>query len=235
VIDDALPGRSLNGVEARLGFRCDGHRVTAPLALYASALRRAGPMDLLDVAGRQVGRLDTADWTGGLRPGDRSMLDRCVGATLDVGCGPGRLAAALHCTGRTTLGVDVCPEAVRQARRRGAPAVRGNVFAPMPGEGSWSSILLADGNLGIGGDPHRLLRRCATLVHRNGTIVAELHPPGARTWSGSVLLRHGGQLSRPFPLAAVAASDAAGLADRAGLRLRTLWTEAGRWFAQLLA
>jgi SAM-dependent methyltransferase len=191
-------------------------------------------MDLLDAAGREVARLDTANWTGGLRPGDRSMLDRCDGATLDVGCGPGRLVAALHRTGRATLGVDICPEAVRQARRRGAPAVRGNVFAPMPGEGGWTSILLADGNIGIGGDPQRLLRRCAALVHRHGTILTELHPPDALTWSGSVLLRHGEQVSRPFPWAAVAARDVADLADQAGLGLRTLWTEAGRWFAHLV-
>jgi SAM-dependent methyltransferase len=209
--------------------------MTAPLAVYASALRQAGQMDLLDAGGREVGRLDAADWTGGLRPGDWSMLDRCASATLDVGCGPGRLTAALHRTGSITLGVDICPEAVRQARRRGAPAIRANVFTPLPREGRWTSILLADGNIGIGGDPHRLLRRCAALVHRHGTILAELHPPDTQTWSGSVLLRHGDQVSRPFPWAAVAASDVADLADRAGLGLRTLWTEAGRWFAHLVA
>jgi SAM-dependent methyltransferase len=191
-------------------------------------------MDLLDPGGRAVDRLDATEWTAGLRPGDRALLDRCRGTTLDVGCGPGRLAAALTRGGRAALGVDICPEAVRQTRRRGAPAWHGNVFASLPLEGTWSSVLLADGNIGIGGDPHRLLRRCRRLVRSGGSVLAELRPPGSVTWSGRVRLRFGEDVSQPFPWAAVAAHDVTAVAHRAGLGVRTLWTEAGRWFAHLV-
>jgi len=211
--------------------------VNAPLRLYAQALRQADRggrerLELVDPDGRAIDRAAPVDWTG-LRPGDTGLLDRCAGPTLDVGCGPGRLAAALARRGRPALGVDICPEAVRQARRRGALAVRGDVFAALPMEGGWTSVLLVDGNIGIGGDPARLLRRCAGLVHRGGTVLAEVHPPGANSWEGAVRLRYRGRVSAPFPWAAVAAHDVGELAHRAGLRVRTLWTEAGRWFARL--
>ena len=213
--------------------------MTAPLGLYALALRQADRggrerLELVDPDGRAIEGARAGDWTS-LRPGDQALLDRCAGATLDVGCGPGRLAAALMRRGRPALGVDVCPEAVRQARRRGALAVRGDVFAALPMEGGWSSVLLVDGNIGIGGDPARLLRRCAGLLHRGGAVLAEVDPPGASSWEGAVRLRYGGRVSAPFPWAAVAAHDVGDLAHRAGLRMRTLWTEAGRWFAHLAA
>ena len=31
--------------------------------------------------------------------------------------------------------------------------LRRDLFAPLPGEGRWHHVLLADGNIGIGGDP----------------------------------------------------------------------------------
>jgi SAM-dependent methyltransferase len=213
--------------------------VTAPLALYGAALRLAArgssvPLQLvpsLDAGPRQV--VDAADWSGGLRPGDSAMLDRCRGATLDVGCGPGRLAAALARRGQVALGVDISAEAVRQTRRRGAVAIRGCVFGPLPREGAWRTILLADGNIGIGGDPHRLLRRCAGLVRDRGAVLIEVEPPGVTSWRAEVVLRHGGRESAAFPWAGVGADDVAGLARRCSLRVRRMWTEADRWFTDL--
>jgi SAM-dependent methyltransferase len=202
-------------------------------ALHRAAAERPARLDLVSAGGRTVDRVDAAQWSAVLRPGDRSLLSRCQGSTLDVGCGPGRLAAALTREGRSALGVDISREAVRLARQRGARAWHGSVFANLPMEGRWSCVLLADGNIGIGGDPHRLLRRCARLLRPGGSVLAELAPPGSPTWAGPVRLRLDGQLSHPFPWAAVAAPDVAGVADRAGLGVRTLWTEAGRWFAHL--
>ena len=51
------------------------------------------------------------------------------------------------------------PEAVAQTPDRGVAAIRRNVFDALPGEGRWRTALLADGNIGIGGDPAALLRR----------------------------------------------------------------------------
>jgi len=47
------------------------------------------------------------------------------------------------------------------------------------GGGRWAHVLLADGNVGIGGDVVALLRRCAELVRPGGTVVVEVERPGA--------------------------------------------------------
>ena len=213
--------------------------MTTPLAMYGSALRsarvgRTPRLQLVGVDGRHMVDLHPAHWTGGLRPGDEGLLARCDGPTIDVGCGPGRLTAALTDRGHPAMGIDVSAEAVRQARRRGAIALCRSVFDRVPAEGRWRHVLLADGNLGIGGDPARLLLRCARLLDHGGTVLAELLPPGERTWATSVVLRHDGRQSGAFPWAGVAACDVAALADTATLRVLELWTEAGRWFTNLV-
>ncbi len=109
---------------------------------------------------------------------DRVVLSRCLGPTLDVGCGPGRLVAALAEDGRITLGIDVLRGAVGQTRERGASALCRDVFDAVPGEGRWETVLLADGNIGIGGDPVALLRRLRELLDPRGRVVVELAPPG---------------------------------------------------------
>ncbi|GIH15003.1 methyltransferase domain-containing protein [Rugosimonospora africana] len=213
--------------------------MTAALSCYGRALRQAAAgrstvLQLLDPVHRwPPRRLNPRDWCGDLRSGDSGMLDRCVGSTLDVGCGPGRLTAALAAAGRPALGVDVSAEAIRQARRRGAPAHRADVFAAIPDEGSWQHILLADGNIGIGGDPRRLLARCLELLGPDGDILVELDPPGSGTWSGPMLLRHDERTSQPFLWAVVAADDLPALAEQAGLSALEFWGEAQRWFARL--
>jgi SAM-dependent methyltransferase len=212
--------------------------VTTPLAVYGAALRRAAvgepaPLDLVRTDGAAPQSLDAASWSGPLRPGDRRLLDRCRGATLDVGCGPGRLAAALTRAGRPVLGLDISAEAVRQTRRRGAAAHHGCVFGPLPQEGRWRTVLLADGNIGIGGDPERLLRRCAHLLHHRGGVLVELAAPGVSSWRCDVVLRHHDRLSAAFPWASVGAHDIAEVARCSALRVRKLWMEADRWFADL--
>ncbi|HKD96601.1 MAG TPA: class I SAM-dependent methyltransferase [Micromonosporaceae bacterium] len=177
--------------------------------------------------------LDTSMWSGGLLDGDAALLACCADPTLDVGCGPGRLAAALHCAGITALGVDVSRHAVREARRRGARVIRADVFGPVPAEGSWRTVLLADGNIGIGGDPVRLLRRCARLLADGGHVVAELSPPGEPSWRGPAVLREDSRDSEPLPWATVPADQVAVVGGQAALCVRREWTEARRWFVEL--
>ncbi|WP_305787014.1 class I SAM-dependent methyltransferase [Symbioplanes lichenis] len=178
--------------------------------------------------------VDAAAWVRPALPGDQGLLDRCDGPTLDVGCGPGRLTRALTGPGRPALGVDVSAVAVRLARERGASALRRDVFSALPGHGRWRHLLLADGNIGIGGDPGRLLRRCRDLLARSGRVHAELAPPGTPSWSGRVRVSvPGGAPSEPFGWAMVAADDLAPLAAANALRVLTTWKEAGRWFASL--
>jgi SAM-dependent methyltransferase len=214
--------------------------VSRALAQYGTILRQAArgrPVRVLLVdpyARRPPVPLAPADWCGGLRDGDDGLLDRCTGATLDVGCGPGRLTEALTVRGRTALGVDTSAEAVRQARRRGAPVRHGCVFSPVPDEGAWRHVLLADGNIGIGGDPVRLLSRCRALLAPGGDVLVELDAPGSLTWQGIAALHHDGRTGPPFRWAAVAADDVEALAHRAALSTVECWGEAGRCFARLV-
>ncbi|GAA2715601.1 methyltransferase domain-containing protein [Actinoplanes palleronii] len=209
-------------------------------ALIRAASGTAGQLVLRDATGRET-RVDAVDWCRDHRPGDTGLLDRCSGATLDVGCGPGRLTGALLLRGRAALGVDVSAVAVRMARARGASALRRDVFAPLPGHGRWQHLLLADGNLGIGGDPVALLRRCRELIARRGQVHAEVEPPGTGSWAGVATL-HAASLGSgtdgvgaPLRWARVAADDLESLARTAGLRIRAAWNEEGRWFATLTA
>jgi len=85
--------------------------------------------------------------------------------------------------------VDHSPVAQEQCRARGVVMLRRDVFARVPGEGRWSHVLLADGNIGIGGDPLRLLERAAGLLAVGGTVLVETDPEAARHWRGSVRVR----------------------------------------------
>ena len=209
------------------------------LTVYDAALRRAGAghrirLTLADARGAEH-PLDAAAWCRDDVPGDAALISRCTGPTLDVGCGPGRLTGALLAAGRRpALGIDISAAAVRLARRRGVPALRGDVFGPVPGAGRWRHLLLADGNVGIGGAPRRLLRRCRDLLAPGGSAHVEVTAPGTRSWTGPVRLRYrDGASSDPFNWASVAVDDIARIASAAGLRVDDTWTEAGRWFADL--
>jgi len=111
------------------------------------------------------------------RAADEVLLRACTGATLDLGCGPGRFTAALAARGVRALGVDLAATAVAMTIRRGGMALHQDLFAPLPGFGSWAQVLLADGNIGIGGDPARVLRRARELLGVEGIVLAELDPP----------------------------------------------------------
>ena len=200
-------------------------------ALRQAAGGQAAPLYLTSPGGDTIAHMDAAHWCSGTRPGDESMLDICGGPTLDVGCGPGRLVAALGKRGIPALGIDISEEAVAQARSIGAAALLCDVFSPVPDEGKWKHILLADGNIGIGGDPARLLRRCADLLGPQATVAVELGAPGSGSWRRPVRLRHAGWHSPVFWWAAVAAEDLRPIADSAGLSVLHSWSQAGRWFA----
>lgn len=172
-------------------------------------------------------------WDRGVDDADRAMLAHCAGTTLDVGCGPGRMSEELALRGLAVLGIDLVPEAVLRTRARGAPALLRDVFADLPGEGRWQSVLLADGNLGIGGDPLALLRRVAVLLAAGGRVVVDTAAPGGPATTRVLRLRVGGRVSAPFAWAEVPLDALAGLAEEAGLALLTQHRHADRWFAVL--
>jgi SAM-dependent methyltransferase len=156
-------------------------------------------------------------WTGTVDATDTSLLlERCRGRTLDIGCGPGRMVAGLAVLDVPALGIDVSHEAIRQARGRGALAIRRDVFDPVPGEGRWDCALLADGNIGIGGGPIRLLDRIRQIMRPGGRAVVELDPAGTDVVHHRWRLRVGGRVTPVFDWAVVGLDAIERLASSAG-------------------
>jgi SAM-dependent methyltransferase len=173
-------------------------------------------------------------WCGTADATDQELLDRAPGAVLDLGCGPGRLVIELARQGRQAAGVDTSRVAVRLARKAGATALCRSIFDPVPGEGGWDSVLLADGNIGIGGDPVALLARCRDLIGTTGRVLLELDPPGTGMRSDRVRLERGSQRGTWFDWTHVGVDAIGRPAAEAGLRVEETWERAGRSFAALV-
>jgi glycosyltransferase A (GT-A) superfamily protein (DUF2064 family) len=197
--------------------------------VYETALDAGSALRLVASDG-QVIALDVARWQGGPDAADQSLVDRCVGSTLDVGCGPGRLAAAIAARGGRALGIDVAAGAVRLARRAGATALCRDVFDPVPAEGRWDTVLLADGNLGIDGEPSRLLARVRDLLRPGGTLLVEPHPQDVDELVTVQLCDGTSARSEPFVWAHLGPAAATWRVEAAGYRLAESWSVAGRPF-----
>ncbi len=179
--------------------------------------------------------LHVDSWSAPADEVERRCLEAVIGPVLDIGCGPGRLVVALAERGVPTLGVDASPVAVGQAVERRAAALVRSVFDPMPGMGRWRTALLFDGNIGIGGDPLRLLRRTAELLGHGGHVLVETGPPGIGLHRFQARVECGETASDWFPWAQVGADVVEALAAEAGLELVSLEVDEGRWFADLEA
>ncbi|MFI6290975.1 class I SAM-dependent methyltransferase [Nonomuraea sp. NPDC050790] len=198
--------------------------------LYAEAL--TGAPALIEHLDGTTRPLDSGPWFR-LDAADEALLGQCRGPTLDIGSGPGRLTAALTRRGGYALGIDITPSAVGLTRSAGGRALLRDVFDDLPGTGRWSTALLADGNIGIGGHPQALLRRIRELVRPGGAVLADLAPPREPSRVDRVRLRRGELTGEWFAWATVSAADVARVAASAGFPSARCWTVAGRWLARL--
>ncbi len=181
----------------------------------------------------EIVALPVERWHGPVLAEEATILARAESPVLDVGCGPGRHAAALRSFGHDALGIDSSAAAVRAARRRGADALHVSVFGPVPDPGRWATALLLDGNIGIGGDPVTLLARIHRLLRPEGRVFVEVEGPEMASRRFQARVRHAGGAGRRFPWASVGAADIASVAARSGFVTDDVWCEQGRWFAEL--
>lgn len=181
-------------------------------------------------------RLDVERWVRAATPADLTALEGATGPTLDVGCGPGRMVRAAAARSIPALGIDVAPFAVARTRLDGSLALLRSVFHRVPLEGSWQTILLMDGNVGIGGDPVALLSRCRHLLAPLGSIVIEVDAdPHLEVRSMCTVVDDEGNESEPFPWARVGRMAVEAVAARAGLEIAAHWAAAGRHFVRAVA
>ncbi|GAB3410522.1 class I SAM-dependent methyltransferase [Schumannella luteola] len=193
---------------------------------------QSGPLVLrrIDGDGDEIS-IDAARWLGLATDADLSVLDHAAAPLLDIGCGPGRMVRAAADRAVAALGIDVSDDAVAMTSADGTPALRRSVFERLPLEGAWGTILLMDGNVGIGGDPLALMRRCHDLLAAGGSVIVEAD---ADAWlhETAVFIAVGddGSESGPFPWARVGHSALRDLLGEAGLRLESEWQDGGRYF-----
>ena len=166
-------------------------------------------------------------------PLDHDLLAGLAGPVLDVGCGPGRHLHALASAGVFALGVDISPAAVALARRGGGRAVVADVFGRVPAAGRWANALLLDGNIGIGGEPQRLMARLGELVMPGGAILVEVEPPGQESTSRLARIEADEHVSGWFAWARVSAAEIGILARCVNLSAEAVWSCQNRWFARL--
>ena len=199
--------------------------------VFASAL--GGSPTVVVGLGEEPRTLPMDLWTRPADDLDQAMVGLCVGPTLDIGCGPGRMTEALGAAGHITLGIDVVDAAVSLTRQRGVSAVRRDVFDRVPGEGRWHTALLADGNIGIGGNPVALLQRVRQVLAPGGRVVVEVAPPGTGLVEAWAVLETAGRRSRPFRWATLGVDDTARTASAAGLAVQGIHRLGDRWAAIL--
>lgn len=198
---------------------------------YESALQHRSALSLTTEDGRTV-PLDIRRYLAVSDEGDETALARCVGPVLDVGCGPGRMVSALAERGIPALGIDIAQVAIDLTLQRGALALPRDVFDRLPGEGRWNSVIVLDGNSGIGGDIDGLLTRLRTLLAPQGRLVIEAgtQVPGTNE---VLVARFSGVSPKDAPTFrwAVASADVlATQAARCGLRTEEQWSYSGRDF-----
>jgi SAM-dependent methyltransferase len=200
---------------------------------YALALQPGrGPVYLRLIDGRRI-PMPVHRWHEQPTVADETVLERCVGPVLDVGCGPGRLCRELLRRGVFALGVDIAPRAVALTTSLGGLAVCRSVFDRLPAERSWQTVLLIDGNIGIGGAPRSLLHRCRGLIAPSGRLVVEVDPHDVEELCTARLEDPRGHSGPLFPWARLGRRALHRAAEDLALSVTDQWTSGRRCFVTL--
>ncbi|MGW2961398.1 class I SAM-dependent methyltransferase [Streptomyces sp. NPDC001220] len=200
---------------------------------YALALRPGRePVYLRLDDGRRI-RMPVHRWHEQPTAADNTVLERCAGPVIDIGCGPGRMCRALLSQGVFALGVDITPRAVALTTALGGLALRASVFDRLPAEKGWGTVLLIDGNIGIGGDPRGLLRRCGGLIAPTGCLVVEVDPQDVQEQCIARFENVRGQAGPYFPWARLGRPALHRIAAGLALTVTDQWTSGHRCFATL--
>jgi SAM-dependent methyltransferase len=204
---------------------------------YASALRHreSNILYLRDAYGDGRRHLmDIGRWNADADDADLTLLSSVTGPVLDIGSGPGRMVRAAMNLGLDALGIDVSPTAVDVARALGGSFLQRSIFDPLPGEGTWQTALLVDGNIGIGGDVPTLIARCRDLLAPSGEIVIELDgdPDHEEQYLAEVVDSRG-RRSASFRWAAIGRNRLALMLPTLGLDLIQSWELSARSFCRL--
>ncbi len=218
----------------------------APVALFGQGQREPYARALRNGAGRLTLRpasrhhhagpveFDVSSWCEEASSMERSLLNSLKGPILDVGCGPGRLLAAARSLGLQALGIDTSTEAVRRARGRGDRALEQSVFAAVPQSGHWQTVLLLDGNIGIGGSITSLLRRCRQLIAPSGALLVEVEAEEDLDVAyPAVLVDELGNRSEPFSWARTGGAGLEARALSGGWTVSAIQRLQGRTFYRL--
>jgi hypothetical protein len=171
-----------------------------------------------------------------LRPADAvdaMVVSRCESPVIDIGCGPGRMVAALQRSGRAVLGIDISKSAVEIGVRGGGQILRRDLADQLPGEGRWGTALLLDGNVGIGGDVAGLLLRCRDLVGPGGLIICETDPDPERCDRYDLVLTDTHRFSEPMAWASTGIRALQRIAATLDLIVVEEWQAGGRAFVSL--
>lgn len=95
---------------------------------------------------------------------ERAALARCYGRVLDVGAGAGAHSLVLQERGERVTSLDASAGACAVMRHRGLPDVRpADLWAPLPADEQWDTVLLLMNGLGLPGSIEGLVRYLRAL------------------------------------------------------------------------